>query len=213
MPPFENMLTEMIKHEASHDDLAKQLFQDGDAAHLKRWLDDGRADQIWRNLCKGPRGFEYARAAEFVMAGLRFRKIAEGIDAINKKSPTLERGLKRSAPKELKRFKRKLDNSEIPLREYIAHIYRIEASLQQTKIDYPHLSVRSDNRGSRRRTIFCRTLSGALYSATGRWHDSEVGVLCEIAFGGDITIAMVQSARRAIARKKTRISITTSELD
>ena len=39
MPPFENLLTEMIKNEASHDDLAKQLFQDGDAAHLKRWLD------------------------------------------------------------------------------------------------------------------------------------------------------------------------------
>ena len=42
--------------------------------------------------------------------------------------------------------------------------------------------VRSDENGSRKRTIFCRKLSNALHRLTGQWHDAEVEQLCGITF-------------------------------
>jgi len=69
----------------------------------------------------------------------------------------------------------------------------------------PPLAVRSDEHGTRRRTIFCRLASMYVHAGTGRWHDEEVAALCEMAFGSkDITNDMVRSAREAGRRDVTR---------
>lgn len=210
MPPFENLLAEFIESEASHDDLAKQLFHDGDAAHLKRWLDYGGADKTWKKISKEP--FYYNGAFTHVMIVLRLRRIAEECDALNKTVGELERKSKRLAPKERKRFAKMLINSEISPAQYAAWIEFIKDREHNTRefIDLdPLLSVRSDKKRSRPRTLFMRMLSDGLHNTFGRWHDAEVAELCEIAFGcrGSVTARMARSARRSRPRKKRQPSV------
>jgi hypothetical protein len=199
MRPFEKLLADLLELGSLGGDTA-------DIKHLKRWREDGRADEIWRKLCKGPKGFDDARAAEFVMIVLKYRQIAEVADPLNKESLALARKGKRVAAEEFQRIKRMFDKSEISLGEYLAHIYRIYRSEPARRRNPgPLLSVRSNKNGTRRRTIFIRMLSEVLHNATGRWHDEEVGALCEIAFkpNKDIEIETVRSVRRDFARQKS----------
>jgi hypothetical protein len=206
MSPFKELLTEFVKQAASGDELPGRLFRDGDATHLKRWLSDDRADEIYEKI-NSNKQFHFNRAFDFIMITLRLRHLAEESDALNRKVATLERGGKKAGQKERKRAARMLANSEMSLDEFAA----ISASVKEHEhpakfVDLPRdLSVRSDEKGSRKRTLFCRLLSKSVHRQTGQWHDAEVATMCEIAFGGDsVTLDTVRSARRESTRKKRR---------
>ena len=80
---------------------------------------------------------------------------------------------------------------------------RVEQALGRAQVLDPLLSVRSDENGTRQRTLFCRMLSHVLHDTI--WHDAKVATLCEIAFDcNDITVEMVRSARRKLPRKRRR---------
>jgi hypothetical protein len=200
MPPtFEKLLAELIKRATLPDDPIRQEFHDGDIAHLKRWLDYGGANKTWQKICKGP--FNSGDAFVFVMLVLRLRRAAEKVDVLNKGIAALEHEKKQIAPKVRKRAVRQLTNNEITPQQFAA----LNQRLQSTKFFDPLLTVRSDNKGSRRRSLFCRMLSDNLHYSTGQWHDAEVALLCEIALDcGDVTLEVVRSARRESTRKRRR---------
>ena len=136
---------------------------------------------------------------------LDLRRDAEEADALNKEMAALGRRVKHLAPKVRKRAIRKLTNNEITGLQYASLNQRIEGALRSTRVFDPLLSNRSDNKGARRRTIFCRELSAFFHDIDGKYHDAEVKELCEIAFNcGDVTIEMVRSARRESIRKRRR---------
>jgi len=121
--------------------------------------------------------------------------MAEEADTLNKGISGGERHLKRLAPKARKRAIRKLEKNEIAPEQYAAINQRIEKALRNAQVRDPLLSVRSDENGTRQRTLFCRMLSYFLHDTT--WHDAEVAALCEIVLDcGDVTVEMVRSARR-----------------
>jgi len=198
--PFKRLLAEFVTRAASGDH-PPSLFREGDAAHLNRWLDDARANEIFRKLYGEQ--FHFDRAFTLVMTAIRLREIAESFDLLNKKVNALQRKGKSLAPKELRRAVKMLSNDEMSPEELVA----IKVSIKQAEqpILDPVWRVRSDKNGSRKRTIFCRTLSDIIHHATGRWHDAEIAALCEIAFDyQDMTEEMVRSAREAGRREATR---------
>ena len=198
-PTFEKLLTELIKRGTSPDDPIRQEFHDGDIAHLKRWLTSGAANKTWKNICNGP--FKAGDAFCFVLLVLTARHSAQGADALNKEFAALDRRRKRLAPKVRKRAIRALTKNKITPGQYAA----FNQPAQLSKSLDPLLSNRSDNKGSRPRTIFCRIMSDELQYLTGQWHDDEVRALCEIAFDcDDVTLDMVRSARRESTRKRRR---------
>ena len=204
MPPtFEKLLAELIKRAASPDDPIRCEFHDGDAAHLGRWLDSGRANEIWERICSGP--FNSGDAFEFVLTVLSFRRMAEEADVLNKDIPSLERHVKRLGPEVWKRAVKKLTKNEMTPQRFTALNQQIEEILRRTPIRDPLLSVRSDKKGTRQRTLFCRLLSDVIHHATGKWHDAEVQAMCEITsdWDDDVTVD-VRSARRESTRKRRR---------
>lgn len=80
-----------------------------------------------------------------------------------------------------------------------------DGALDSVEALAPPLAVRSDDRGTRQRTIFCRLASMYVHADTGYWHDGQVAALCEIALDcKDVTADMVRSAREAGRRDATR---------
>ena len=174
---FQGLLAELIKRATLPDDPIGQEFHDGDVAHLQRWLDSREANPIWHKITnRAP--FNSGDAFLFVRHVLGLRRAAQKADRHNRKISGLERKQKRLAFKALKRA-------------HGERRRRIEQILQHPKFFDPFLSNRSDNKGSRKRTIFC----------CGKWLDAEVEVLCQIAFdyAGDVD---ARSARRPSTRKK-----------
>ena len=202
MPPsFEKLLVELIKRAASPDDPISREFHDGDAAHLDRWLRSGQADKIWQKISNGP--FNSGDAFEFVGAVLEIRRDAAKADALARDVPALAKQAKHLALRTRKHAIEKLTNNEITAAQYLALNQRVEEALGFDQVRDPLLSVRSDENGTRRRTLFCRMLSDVLHYTTGQWHDDAVRALCEIAFDcDDVTLDMVRSARRDSTRKR-----------
>jgi hypothetical protein len=208
---FDALLKVLVRHSTSSppDALAVRLYHEGDAAHLKRWLDDGGAEEIWQKIYPREKySFSVKFGFAFIKAVLRTREMAEQGDTRNITNAELWRKMKRLIPKERKRALEMRKKGKMTPEDFAAIIARLlefEAGSPTTYLD-PSLSVRSDKGGVRRRTIFCRLLSKMLHDVTGRWHDAEVARLCEIAFagGGDITADMVRSAREAGRREATR---------
>jgi hypothetical protein len=107
----------------------------------------------------------------------------------------------RLAPAERKRASRMLAGGEMSAEEFAVILGDARAAIN---LD-PERSVRSDEKGSRKRTLFCRMMSSLVHDSTGRWHDAEVQELCAIAFDcGDVSVDMVRSARRKSTRRKRR---------
>ena len=208
MPPtFKDLLAEFVRQAPTGDDRAKKLFRDGDVAHLKRWSEDSRGPAIYDALRSG-KGLHCKSAFAHIMTVLELRRFAELLDALNRDIGVRERRMKRLAPKERKRARKMLENSEMSPAEFATlmdQIKEFENPREFIGLD-PLLSARSSRKdGSRKRTLFCRTLSDVLHHATGRWHDAQVAALCEIALDcDDVTVEMVRSARREATRKRRR---------
>ena len=202
---FKATLAYTIKKAREGDELTLRFLRDGDAAHLQRWVDNCDVDTIWQAIRPGP--FNFEEAFNFMMINLRFRKLAESCDELNETIGSLQRRGKKLAPRERKRAAKMLAHGEMSADEFAAILASVEDHGDaRTSINLdPLLTVRSDENGTRKRTLFCRMLSSKLHDAKGRWHDAEVQALCQIAFDcDDVTIDMARSARRESTRRKRR---------
>jgi hypothetical protein len=200
MPPtFEKLLAELIKRAASPDDPIRCEFRDGDIAHLKRWLDSGEANKLWREITNNE-PFNSGGAFQFVMYNLKARRAAEEADKLNREIPLLKRRLKHRAAKVRKLAKKRLVENKITPEQYAAFAGRAEQARRPGLSD-PVLSGRSDRDGARKRVIFCRVLKDLVHDIAGQWHDRVVEALCHIALGGEVD---ARSARRESTRKRYR---------
>jgi hypothetical protein len=198
---FKQALDEAIKFALANDDLAKELYRAGDVGHLQRWRDDGRADEIWEALRWGTLDAR-TRCVLFIYAILGMRHLAEEADQLNKAIPRL----KRLAPKERRRAVNRLKKGELSPQEFteVTAFFEKAETGRATDFFEPIFAVRSDERGTRQCTIFCRLVSD-LVRRGPHWHDQEVAWLAEIALNRkDITIDMVRSYREAGRREATR---------
>lgn len=200
---FRRMLTEAVKHAKTGDDLAKRLYHEGDAEHLKRWLDDNRAAAIFDKLSGGK--YTVKDGFNLMMTVLRVRELAEETDALNTKFANLDRLTPRLATKQRRFAMRQLSDGEVPPEALAAHLADITKIVAKSASNLdPIFAVRSDEGGTRRRTIFCRVLSDIFHHASGKWHDAEVAALCEIALdcGHHVTTDAVRGARRGLKPRR-----------
>ena len=173
MLSFKRTLSKVAKDAAAEE----WPFRKGDSAHLNRWLEDWRANQIWKKLHPG--AFDSPKAYFFIIQVLTFRHLAEQLDQANERVSEAKRARRKAARR---RARVTLDSIETP---------------------EPFLSVRE--RSTRSRTLFCRLASLFIHVDTGRWHDAQVAALCETALNSkNITIEMVRHAREAGRRDATR---------
>jgi hypothetical protein len=192
--PFETMLRQAVKFAASGDDLARRAFRPGDAAHLKRWVEDGRAGEIYDKLFDGK--FDYSAACLFITAILELRRLAESSDAFATAFALIDRAAITKAPKHVREGLRALADGQITPKECAAYLDSINETLTK-KPRQLNSMLRAREKATRPKVIFCRVLSAGLHRATGRWHDAEVAALCEIALKcGDVTADAVRAARR-----------------
>ena len=204
MSPFEQLLTEMIQQRSYlNTHYGEMAAWRNDIAHLKRWLEDGRATEIWEAWSPG--NFSDGPARSFITAVLLIRERAWMWNQINKDIPGLRQRLKARAARERRSLARLLTKGELSPQKYEARVASVEEWRQATgDLDSWH-AVRSDKNGTRQRTLFCRLLSNAFRHAKGRWYDTQVAALCEIALAcEDVTADMVRSAREAGRRDAKR---------
>jgi hypothetical protein len=188
---------------AESADSAKYGFKPGDAEHLRRWLADKRAT-IFAKLTKRHKLTEEG-IVQHIMSVLGYRQLAEDTDRLNATFAELKKTAPRLAKKERRRATKVFADGGVPqgaLDDYLDYVNEIEAR-SSGNLD-PLFIVRSDRSGSRKRTIFCRTLSRLIHINFGRWHDAEVAALCEIAFDCDVTIETVKDARKGMRSSKPR---------
>jgi hypothetical protein len=191
--PFERVLSDT----AAKAETDKWPFRKGDAAHLARWLEDGRAMAIWQKLHPG--AFESVKAYFFIIEILYLRQLAELLDQTNQRVSDAKRARKKTGAGEAIKQLAELSAQGFVIRDVLP------GALASIETPEPFLAVRSDEGGTRRRTIFCRLVSISVQATTGRWHDDQVAALCEIAFNcKDVTAEMVRSAREAGRRDAKR---------
>jgi hypothetical protein len=183
------------------DDAECEKWPRNDSAHLKRWLEDWRAALIWQELHTG--AFESYRAWSFIHIMLTLRQLAEQLDQANERvsdaKQVRRKAARRDATKRLAELRTELSAQGFNL------VGVRDGALDSVETPEPFLTVRSDEHGTRRRTLFCRLASQFIHADTGRWHDAQVAALCEIALDcKDITADMVRHAREAGRRDVTR---------
>jgi hypothetical protein len=197
--PFETMLVQAAKLAAAGDDVARRAFRRGDAAHLRRWAEDGRFAEICNKIFGGK--FDYRAVFLLIMTVLDLRRLAESSDAFATAFALIERAQKKRLPKDIKDGLRALADEQITPEEFATYRDQMkEAATEQKRGLNPLLRARE--KATRKRVIFCRVLSAGLHNASGRWHDAEVAALCEIAFDcKDVTTDAVKAARRGLKKR------------
>jgi hypothetical protein len=191
--PFELVLSKAAA------DAESDKRHNGDAAHLARWLHDGRADEIWQKFYPG--AFDANKAYSFIIVMLSFRQLAEHFDRANQQVSAAKKARKKATAADMIKLIREMSAQGVLITDVR------DGALDSVETLEPILAVRSDERGARRQTIFCR-LASMYVHAPPRWHDEQVAALCEIALNcKDVTADMVRSAREAgrrDARRKKR---------
>jgi hypothetical protein len=185
-----------------------------DLAHLKRWADDERADEVWGtiNSAAKKRGL-LLPARFFIQEVLGARDIAESIEH-RRKHRDRYRKYAAQMEKDAKVLRQRLPNglTLIPSGDDLA---RMLDDAARTYRDYVAVSrnlsgVIKWTRQSRPLHVLISQLSNTLHGITGRWLDHEVAVLTEIAFDkGEIDDDQVIWVRRvakrsAPVRKRTK---------
>jgi hypothetical protein len=202
--PFVSMLRVGLKL-AESTDSAKYGFKQGDAEHLRRWLNNRHATATFAKLTKGKKVTVKLMAAHIKWV-LVARDCAEAFDRLNATFVELERQKPQVARKVRRRLWRAFANDIISQEELDARLADLkEAHSKPDSNLNPLFVIRSDRGGSRKRTIFCRMLSKSTHSNYGRWHDAEVAALCNIAFDCDcVTVEAVKLARKGLIPRSRR---------
>ncbi len=157
-----------------------------DRAHLKRWADDERADEVW-NTIKGAAKKRGRVIPErfFIQEVLGAREIATSINHRRKyreryrkhaaRMAEIAKVLRERLPNGLlliptgEELAKRLDEAARAYRDYVAVARYEDRGLKWTRQSKPP-------------HIFMRLLSNDLKGVTANWLDDEVSVLAEIAF-------------------------------
>ena len=197
MLSFEQVLSKAAADAASD----KGTFRKGDSAHIARWLHDGRADEIWQNLHPGV--FDRLQAYLFIIVMLSYRQLAEQLDQANERVSDAKGARRKTARRDARKRLAELRTELSPRGFVLTGV--CEGALDSVETLEPFLADRE--RSARQRTLFCRLASHSIRHGT-RWHDAQVGALCEIALNckDSVTADMVRHAREAGRRDATRKS-------
>jgi hypothetical protein len=193
-------------HPASEDGRPPRLSP-ADIAHLKRWADDDRADEVWNTISRAAQEHRGLLPVQFfIQEILGARDIAQ---SLNHRRKHRDRYRKRAAQmveiaKVLREplpnglllipsgveLARKVDDAAQKYREYVAASRNLPGVIKWTRESKPP-------------EVFMSLLSNDLKGITGRWLDQEVAVLTQIAFGDpDFDKEQVFWVRRRVNRSK-----------
>jgi hypothetical protein len=190
--PFAQCLAWYLKNATALDN--------DDQALLKRWLDDGRASEMWSAIRAHAERHDGRIGLDapiyFIILVLILKKAAEEESQKNVQMAALTIEVKKLKSQITRQGDR--ISKQLPFEKKARFWARTEKLLQACPnpvISSPR--VRSDRDGSRARTYFIRNLSGSMRDTTGRWLDKEVAAITEIAFDMDdaISIETVRKAR------------------
>jgi hypothetical protein len=198
--PFETMLAQAAKLAAVGDDVTRRAFRRGDAAHLRRWVEDGRFAEICNKVFDGK--FDDRAVFLLIMTVLELRRLAEFSDAFSTAFALIDHAQKKRLPRDIRDGLRALADEQITPEEFATYRDQMkEAATKQKRGLNPLLRARE--KATRKRVIFCRVLSAGLHNASGRWHDAEVAALCEIALDCKdiISTDAVKAARRGLKKR------------
>lgn len=177
-----------------------------DRAHLQRWSDDDRADEVWQTIdCAAhkllPRNV-------FITEILAVRRVAEGIAGREKYRDHYRRYARQM--EEIAEFLRKRHPAGMPptlprseelarMLDDAARAFRMEVDPSR---DIP--GVVKVTRKSDAPDVFASQVSNYLKDITGRWLDDDVAVLTEIAFEkiGDVESEQVKWLHRKATRRR-----------
>jgi hypothetical protein len=197
--PFNTALREYKKSPAWGSD---------DRAHLQRWIDDGRAEQVWdkiqcavrsNNLWLPPNIFitDILAARRVAIATGHRGKLRErhrnAADEMERVAKFLRKPHPYGMPgyPQSTRLARMLDEAASYFRKEVEPSRNVPGVLKFSRKAQPHM-------------IFMSMVSNDLKGITGRWLDEEVAVLAEIAFDWPDVIDpdAVRWARRQGRRQK-----------
>jgi hypothetical protein len=173
------------------------LDQD-DRALLLRWVEDGRANEVWDTFRAYYEQHKGATAPDAEISFIELILSAKKM-AVTKSEMIREKDFARWRTRLVKAIKSAPDEVLFPFLELVIARYRsgLEPLLASPS------RVRSDKNGSRAKTLFIRDVSAAVRELTGRRLDKEIAVITEIAFGiKDIDVDTVRKARAEKARPK-----------
>jgi hypothetical protein len=190
---FKTVLREYKKSSASGSD---------DRAHLQRWIDDDRAEQVWdeiqcavrnNNLWLPPKTFirDILAARPVAIAIAHRRKLREHYRTAAKQMERVAKFLRKPHPygmpgyPQSTKLARMLDDAASYFRKEVEPSRNVPGVLKFSHKAEPHM-------------IFMSMVSNDLKGETGRWLDEEVAVLAEIAFDWPdvIDLEAVRWARR-----------------
>jgi hypothetical protein len=222
--PAEDSLCEMPKGHTvatrvSFKDVLRECEESGpssdDRAHLQRWADDDRAEEVWHKIERAAQNNKLRLPAKYFIAEiLAARRVAM---AIGHRGKWREHFL--NAADEMKRiakFLRKPHPHRMPpyprgtkLAEMLDDAANYFRKQVEPSRNLP--GILKFSRQSKAHTVFMSMVGNDLKEITGLWLDEEVGVLTEIAFDSPDIIdaeaarwARRQPAPRRTARKARR---------
>jgi hypothetical protein len=199
---FKAVLREYKKSSASGSD---------DRAHLQRWIDDDRAEQVWdeiqcavrsNNLWLPPKRFiiDILAARPVAIAIAHRRKLREHYRTTAEEMERVTKFLRKPHPygmpgyPQSTKLARMLDDAASYFRKEVEPSRNVPGVLKFGRQSQPHM-------------IFMSMVGNDLKGITGRWLDEEVAVLAEIAFDWPdvIDLEAVRWARRQRpGRRKSR---------
>ena len=133
----------------------------------------------------------------------RWLRVAEQLDQANERVSDAKRARRKTARRDARKRLAELRTELSPRGFVLTGV--CEGALDSVETLEPFLADRE--RSARQRTLFCRLASHSIRHGT-RWHDEQVGALCEIALNckDSVTADMVRHAREAGRRDATRKS-------
>jgi hypothetical protein len=172
-------------------------------SHLRRWLDDDRAEDIWKTISKaaGPN----LGAEEFIQfvarAAMASRALPVRIEASKREASAAVTG---QGARIAEAFASNRSPSEIAdVLEDAAWQLRFREKFSLLE-KYPDGVISRRQKGdSQQRRAFGLSMSDFFRERCGKWMDNEAGVLLEIAFGpnGDDISQEVRDYRRSRSKK------------
>jgi hypothetical protein len=174
-----------------------------DRAHLQRWIDDDRTEQVWdtiqRDLWLPPKRFitEILAARRVAIAIAHRGKLRKHYRSAAKQMERVARFLRKPNPygmpgyPQSTKLARMLDEAASYFRKEVEPSRNVPGVLMFGRQSRPHM-------------IFMSMVSNDLKGITGRWCDEEVAVLAEIAFDWPdvIDLEAVRWVRRQRPGKK-----------
>jgi hypothetical protein len=196
--PFKAVLREYEKSSSSSDD----------RAHLQRWADDDRAEEVWDKIERAAQENNVRLPAEyFIQEILAARPVAI---AIGRRGELRERY--RNTADDMERFAKFLRHPHpygmppYPHGTKLAEMLDDAASYFRNQVEPSRNmpGVLKFTRESKPHMIFVSMVSNDLKGIAGRWLDEEVGVLAEIVFDSPdiIDVEAVRWVRQQSPRRK-----------